>query len=102
MTKTGLVVRRYEPWSRQPLVREYMESSDSSCYQICNGESIGHPWCSQLDMYNSTRLVMVEVALYSEAPVSCAIIGVLAQYVTLWGSGVEHNLRRRPSSITSR
>ena len=44
---------------------------------IVNCESIGRLWCSQLDVYTSTRLGMVAVALYSEGLDSCALIGVL-------------------------
>ena len=92
-TETGLVGQKCEPWSRQPLVRGYMEISASSFYQLCNSESIKHPWCSQLDLYTSIHLYVVAVVLYSESPESCAIIGMLAQYVTLWGSVAEHNRR---------
>ena len=50
-----------------------------------NLESIRRLWCSPLDMYTSTCLDVVEVDLSSEVPESCALIGVLAQDVTLWG-----------------
>ena len=70
-----------------------MESSAPSCYQLCNGESIRRPWCSQLDVYTSTLLDVVEVALSSEGPESCALLGVLAQDDILWGSGVEQHQR---------
>ena len=69
-TATGLVGRRCEPWIRQPLVREYMEISASSCYQLFNGEFLGRPWCYQLDMYNPTHLDMFVLALCSEGPYS--------------------------------
>ena len=75
----GLVGRRCEPWIRQPLVIVDVQISDSSCYQLCNGESVGRPWCYQLDVYTSTCLDVVAVALYSEVPDSYALLGVLAQ-----------------------
>ena len=92
-TEIGLVGQKCEPWSRQPLVRGYMEISASSCYQLCNSESIVYPWFSQLDFYTSIHLYVVAVVLYSEGPKSCDIIGVLAQYAILWGSVAEHNRR---------
>ena len=96
---TGLVGQKCEPWICQLLVQGYMEISASSCYQLCNSESIVHPWCSQINLYPSIHLYVVAVMLYSESPESCAIIGMLAQYVTLWGSVAEQNRRWRPSSI---
>ena len=63
----------------------------SSCYQIFNDEPAGRPWCSQLDVYNSTRLDMVAVALSSEGPDSCDLLGALAQDTTLWGSVAEQH-----------
>ena len=86
-TATGLVGRQCEPWIHQPLVQRYMESSASSCYQLYNGESARLPWCYQLDVYNSTHLEVIAVALYSDSPDSCAILGVLAQDAILWGRG---------------
>ena len=74
--------RRYEPWSRQPLVQGYMEIPASSCYQLLNGESVRHPQCSQLDVYTSTLLGVVSVELSSEDPESYALLGVLAQDYT--------------------
>ena len=62
-TETVLVGCRCEPWHRQPLNQRDVESSASSCYQLCNGEAVGHPWCSQLDVYTSTRLDVIVVAL---------------------------------------
>ena len=92
-TVTGLVGLQCEPWHRQPLVRGYMESSYSSCYQICICEAAGSPWCFQLDVYNSTCMYVVAVALYSEGPDSFALLGALAQDATLWGSGAEQHRR---------
>ena len=74
--------RQYEPWIRQPLVQGYMESSVSSCYQLCNVESIGRVWCSQLDVYTYTRLDLVGVALYSDGIDCSNILGALAQDTT--------------------
>ena len=92
-TAEGLVGRRYELWIRQPLVRGYMASLSYSCYQLCNGESIRRPWCSQLDVYTSTRLDVVEVVLSSEGPEQYALLGVLAQDATLWVIVAEQHRR---------
>ena len=59
-----------------------MEISASSCYILCNGEFVGRPWCSQLDVYTSACLDVVAVALSSEVPDSCDIPGVLAKDYT--------------------
>ena len=93
MTATVLVGLRCEPWIRQPLVQGYIEISASSCSQLCNGEATGLPWFSQLDVYNSTHLDVVDLVLSSEVPDSCALLGALAQNATLWGSGSEHHRR---------
>ena len=63
----------------------------SSCYKICIDESDGRPWCYQLDVYNSTRLDVVAVALSSEGPDPCDLLGALAQDTTLWGSVAEQH-----------
>ena len=81
----------FEPWIRQPLVQGYMEISDSSCYKLYNGESVRRAWYSQLDVYTSTHMDVVEVALSSEVPDSCALLAVLAQDATLWGSVSEQH-----------
>ena len=75
---TGLNRTVKNPCNRQPLDQGDVERLASSCYQLCNGEAIGHPWCSQLDVYTSTCLDMFELVLYSEVPTSCALLGVLA------------------------
>ena len=85
----GLLVWRYEPWLCQLLTRGDVERLASSCYQLCNGESIGRPWSSQIYLYTSSDLVKVLVALSSEGPDSCALLVVLAPSTTLWGSGAE-------------
>ena len=74
-----------------------MEISASSCYQLFNGEFLGRPWCYQLDMYTSTHLDKVAVALYSEVPYSFALLGVVAQEATLWGIRAEQHQRLIPS-----
>ena len=86
---TGLVGQKCEPWSRQPLVQGYMEISASSCYQLCNDEYVGRPWCSQINVYTSINLEVVGVALSSEGIDSCALLGVLDEDATLLGSGAE-------------
>ena len=99
-TATGLVGCQCEPWSHQPLAQGDVESFDFSCYQLCNGEAVGRPWCSQLDLYTSTWLDVVTVVMSSEGPDSCDIIGVLAQDMTLWGTGSEQHRRWRMLSIS--
>ena len=74
--------RQCEPWGRQPLVQGYIGISASSCYQLCNGESVGRPWCYQLDVYTSILRDVVAVVLSSEDPTSYAILGVLVQDYT--------------------
>ena len=81
--------RHYEPWHHQPLAQGDVDISASSCYQVCNGGAIGRPLCSQIDVHSPTGLDVVAVALYSEGPDSCALLGALAQDVTLWRSGAE-------------
>ena len=65
-TATGLVGWLCELWSRQLLAQGDVESLAYSCYQLHNSEAFGHPWCSQLDVYTSTRLDVFAVVLYSE------------------------------------
>ena len=68
-----------------------VESSASSCYRLCNGEAIGSPYSFQLYVYTSTRLDMVVMAMLSEGPDSCALIGALLHDATLWGSVSEQH-----------
>ena len=60
---------------------------------IFNDESVRSPWFYQLDVYTSTNLDVVAVAIYSEELDSCDILGVLAQDVTLLVSGEEQHQR---------
>ena len=85
-TVTGLVGGQYETRCSQPLEKGDAESSDSSCYKLCNGEAVGHPWCSKLDVYTSTRLDVVAVSMSSEGPDAYALLGVIKD-ATLWDNG---------------
>ena len=75
---TGLLGRRCETWRRQLLMRGDVEISASSYYRLFNGEAIVNPWYSQIDVYISAHLVTVAVALSSEGPAICSILGALA------------------------
>ena len=79
MDKIG---QRQDLWDSNVSLRVFSLWCEDTCRSqlppvtnFVKGGFVVSTWCSQLDVYTSTRLDVVTVVLYSEVPDSCALFG---------------------------